>query len=65
MISVIAASASGKVCPSFLKVEGKQILSIWLNLLDLEVYRKAKIEVVSGLIEINWLPVKYLSYVQR
>lgn len=63
--AVIAVSASGKRCPPFFIVQGKQVMSNWLDPLDSDTYRKANEDIVAALKKKIGFLRMVLSYVPK
>lgn len=54
--AVVAASASGRVCPPFFIVEGKNVMSSWFEPLDATQYKGLPVEVREHTTRVGWFP---------
>lgn len=54
--AVVAASASGKVCPPVFIIQGKQVMSNWFQPLEMALYTRNTTTVIDGLNEKGWFP---------
>lgn len=54
--AVVAASASGRVCPPFFLVQGKQVISNWFQPLQAHMYSNANGALIGNLISEGWFP---------